>query len=114
MGVKIKMANYFDNQTSWEWKVDDGKVEVTTDHGDHIHTLDVTQIAVGNMAANTGQVMGDAHRAAPHDYKEKGEQRMSEEAKAFRDSLKVQVDENLMKIVVGIGFEVVDGEIVDK
>ena len=93
------MSNYFDNQTKWAWTVSDGQVEVMTDHGTHTHTLDLNKTTIGDMAKNTGQVMGDAHRAASHDVKEKGEQKMNEDAKAFRDSLRVQVDEKAMKML---------------
>lgn len=64
------MANYFDNQKSWSWNVTGDKAEVITDHGTHTHTLDLTEVSVGELADNTGQVMGDAHRAASHDFKE--------------------------------------------
>ena len=64
------MANYFDNQEKWSWKISENEVLVTTDHGNHTHTLEVTNVPIGEMADNTGQVMGDAHRAASHDYKE--------------------------------------------
>lgn len=64
------MANYFDNQTNWSWNVTADKAEVITDHGTHTHTLDLTEVSVGDLADNTGQVMGDAHRAASHDFKE--------------------------------------------
>ena len=67
------MSNYFDNQDKWSWHISDHEVLVTTDHGDHTHTLDVTDVPVGDMADHTGQVMGDAHRAASHDYKEEAE-----------------------------------------
>lgn len=93
------MSNYFDNQRKWAWTVSDGQVEVTTDHGTHTHTLDLNKTTIGDIAKNTGQVMGDAHRAASHDFKEKGEQKMNEDAKAFRDSLRVQVDEKAMKML---------------
>lgn len=64
------MANYFDNQDKWSWKISDKEVLVTTDHGDHTHTMEVTNVPIGEMVENTGQVMGDAHRAASHDFKE--------------------------------------------
>lgn len=64
------MANYFDNQEKWSWKISENEVLVTTDHGNHTHTLEVTNVPIGEMVDNTGQVMGDAHRAASHDYKE--------------------------------------------
>ena len=62
------MSNYFDNQDKWSWQVDDDGVHVTTDHGDHTHTLDLTNVPIGEMTDNTGQVMWDAHRAASHDF----------------------------------------------
>lgn len=64
------MSNYFDNQSNWSWNVNDGKAEVVTDHGTHTHTLDVTDVPIGDMADNTGKVMGDAHREASHDFKD--------------------------------------------
>ena len=64
------MANYFDNQKSWSWNVTEDKAEVITDHGTHTHTLDLTEVSVGELADNTGRVMGGAHRAASHDFKE--------------------------------------------
>ena len=67
------MANYFDNQDKWSWQVSDKEVLVTTDHGNHTHTLEVTNVPIGEMVENTGQVMGDAHRAASHDFKEEAE-----------------------------------------
>lgn len=63
------MGSYFDNQSKWSWNVSDGKAQLTTDHGTHTHTLDVSNVSVGEMNDNTGKVMGDAHRAASHDYK---------------------------------------------
>ena len=63
------MANYYDNQSKWSWHVTEDKALLTTDHGDHTHTLDLTNVTVGDMADNTGKVMGDAHRAASHDAK---------------------------------------------
>ena len=67
------MANYFDNQEKWSWQISDKEVLVTTDHGNHTHTLDVTDVPIGDMVDHTGQVMGDAHRAASHDFKEDAE-----------------------------------------
>lgn len=64
------MANYFDNQDKWSWQISDKEVLVTTDHGDHTHTMEVTNVPIGEMVENTGQVMGDAHRATSHDFKE--------------------------------------------
>lgn len=65
------MANYFDNQKNWSWKVTDKSVQITTDHGSHTHTLDLTNVPIGNLSTNCGQTMGDAHRRAEHDYKNK-------------------------------------------
>ena len=63
------MSNYFDNQKNWSWIVDDEGAKVFTDHGTHTHTVDVTNIPIGEMANNTGKAMGDTHRITPHDYK---------------------------------------------
>ena len=64
------MPNYFDNQKrGWEWRVTDNKAEVTTDHGTHTHTLDLSSITIGEMSENTGKTMGEAHRNTTHDYK---------------------------------------------
>lgn len=63
------MSNYFDNQDKWFWQISDKEVLVTTDHGDHTHTMDVTNVPIGEMVDHTGQVMGDTHRAASHDFK---------------------------------------------
>ena len=64
------MSNYFDNQDKWSWNISEKEVLVTTDHGDHTHTLDITNVPIGEMVDNTGQVMGDAYRVASHDFKE--------------------------------------------
>lgn len=91
------MSNYFDNQSSYSWKVSQDSVLVTTDHGDHTHTLDITNVPIGEIVDNTGKVMGEAHRAASHDYKasnistekeNNGENNMSERS-TFLESLKV-------------------------
>lgn len=63
------MSNYFDNQDRWSWSNDGKSVKVTTDHGDHTHTLDLTKVTIGELSENTGKTMGDAHRGAPHDKK---------------------------------------------
>lgn len=73
------MANYFDNQTKWSWQISDNEVLVTTDHGTHTHTMEVTNVPIGEMMDNTGQVMGDAHRAASHDFKEEASVENNEE-----------------------------------
>ena len=67
---KKKMSNYFDNQDKWSWQINNKTVEVTTDHGDHTHTLNLTNVPIGEMVDHTGQVMGDAHRSVSHDFKE--------------------------------------------
>lgn len=64
------MSNYFDNQDKWSWQITDNEALVITDHGDHTHTIKVTNVPIGEMINHTGQVMGDAHRAASHDFKE--------------------------------------------
>lgn len=63
------MSNYFDNQSRWSWTVTDKNISVTTDHGDHTHTLNLNDVTFGDMLERGDQVMGDAHRAAEHDYK---------------------------------------------
>lgn len=64
------MSNYFDNQSKWSWNISKENALITTDHGDHTHTLDVTNVPIGEMVNNTGKIMGDAHRAVSHDFKE--------------------------------------------
>lgn len=67
------MSNYFDNQTKWSWKNDGERVIVTTEHNHpkvHSHTMDITNVSIGEMIDNPGKVMGEAHRAVPHEYKE--------------------------------------------
>lgn len=85
------MANYFDNQEKWSWQISDKEVLVTTDHGNHTHTLDVTDVPIGDMVDHTGQVMGDAHRAASHDFKEDSEiaetEEITEDVEIEEDSL---------------------------
>lgn len=63
------MSNYFDNQKRWSWTCDGTSVKVETDHGDHEHKLDITNVSIGDICENTGKIMGDAHRAASHDKK---------------------------------------------
>lgn len=41
------MSNYFDNQDKWSWQISDKEVLVTTDHGDHTHTMDITNVPIG-------------------------------------------------------------------
>lgn len=66
------MSDYLDNQEKWSWTVDPkiGKVAITTDHGDHIHNLNLKDVTIGEISDNPGKVLGDAHRAAPHEYKD--------------------------------------------
>lgn len=67
------MSNYFDNQTKWSWQNDGEKVVVTTEHEHpkvHTHTMDITNVAIGDMIDNPGKVMGNAHRSVPHNYKD--------------------------------------------
>ena len=67
------MSNYFDNQTKWSWQNDGEKVIVTTEHSYpkvHTHTMDITNVPIGEMIDNSGKVMGEAHRAVPHEYKD--------------------------------------------
>ncbi|MFI3212739.1 MAG: hypothetical protein R3Y24_05300 [Eubacteriales bacterium] len=64
------MSNYFDNQDKWSWQISNQEAFVTTDHGSHTHTIEVTDVPIGDMSNHTGQVMGDAHRAASHDFKD--------------------------------------------
>lgn len=70
------MSNYFDNQNKWSWEIDGEKVIVTTEHAQpkpHSHTMDVTNVSIGEMADNPGKVMGEAHRSVTHDYKDGSE-----------------------------------------
>ena len=79
------MSNYFDNQTKgWAWDVSSEGVYVTTDHGNHTHTLDVTNVTVGDMSEKTGEVMGKAHRQSSHDYKDTKQQETTD--KKSKDS----------------------------
>lgn len=66
------MGDYFDNESNANasWNVTGDKVEYVVDHGDHTHSLDLTNVTIGEMYENTNQVMGDAHREASHDYKD--------------------------------------------
>lgn len=81
------MSNYFDNQDKWSWQVNDDGVKVFTDHGDHTHTVDVSNVPIGEMVDNTGKTMGDAHRAASHDFKKTEDKQMSKES--FNERIKV-------------------------
>lgn len=63
------MSNYFDNQSNWSWNITDKDISVTTDHGDHSHTLDLNHVTFGDMLDHGDKTMGDAHRAADHDKK---------------------------------------------
>ena len=95
------MSNYFDNQTKWSWKNDGEKVMVTTEHSKnnkvHSHTLDITEVPIGEMVDNTGIVMGDAHRAASHDYKDTTQNNVSKmraEMKQSANTAKGQLNQN--------------------
>ena len=48
------MSNYFDNQKKWAWTVTNEKATITTDHGTHTHTLDLTNVPIGELADNNG------------------------------------------------------------
>lgn len=70
------MSNYFDNQKRWSWTCDGKSVKVETDHGDHTHSVDITNVTIGDMCDKdksgkdkSDKIMGDAHRAASHDKK---------------------------------------------
>ena len=63
------MSNYFDNQKRWSWTCDGKSVKVETDHGDHSHRVDVTNVPIGSLYDTPGRTMGDAHRATTHDKK---------------------------------------------
>ena len=43
------MSNYFDNQEKYSWNVSTDGALVITDHGDHTHTLDITDISIGEL-----------------------------------------------------------------
>lgn len=89
------MSNYFDNQSKWAWDISKDHVLVTTDHGDHTHTLEITNVPIGEMVDNTGKVMGEAHRAASHDFKEGSEYKDKNEMSKkedFLESLKVNAE----------------------
>lgn len=88
------MSNYFDNQTNWSWNIDKNNVTVTTEHSQpkpHSHTLDITNVPIGEMVDNPGEIMGDAHRAASHDYKIETKKEVEKMGKRedFSQSLKV-------------------------
>lgn len=85
------MSNYFDNQSKWAWDIDKDRVVVTTDHGSHTHSLEVTRIPIGDMVANTGQVMGNIHRSVPHDFKSP-EKEAQMNNNNFKESLKVDAE----------------------
>jgi hypothetical protein len=84
------MSNYFDNQNKWSWQISDKTVLVTTDHGNHTHTMEITNVPIGEMVDNTGKVMGDAHRSVSHDFKEDTELVENTETNTLVDN----VDEN--------------------
>lgn len=72
------MSNYFDNQKAWSWSVDqkNGEVKVITEHSSpkpHTHTLDISKATVGEMQDFPDKIMGEAHRASEHEYKEEKE-----------------------------------------
>lgn len=87
---KIIYEQFFDNQSKWAWDIDKDHVVVTTDHGSHTHSLNVTKIPIGDMVTKTGKIMGDLHRSVPHDFKvPEKEAQMSND---FRESLKVDAE----------------------
>lgn len=89
-----KMSNYFDNQQKWSFNVTPGEsVFVTTDHGDHTHTLDISHVSIGDMEDNTGQVMGDAHREASHDFKESNEEMLNGDLSSDDESIDIGGEE---------------------
>ena len=47
------MSNYFDNQDKWFWNISEKEVLVTTDHGDHAHTLDIMNVPIGEIIWKT-------------------------------------------------------------
>ena len=85
------MSNYFDNQRSWSWNVSEGKATITTDHGTHTHTLDVSNISVGTLSdpSTMGKAMGDAHRSTTHDKKSAEIKENDMDRNAFLESLRV-------------------------
>ena len=101
------MSNYFDNQEKYSWNVSTDGALVITDHGDHTHTLDITDISIGELVNNTGQVMGEAHRAASHDYKTISSEAKNNEGlkmsgrNDFLESLKVdqETQDKLQKVI---------------
>ena len=64
------MSDYFENNKKSEWIVTNDTAKIVVDHGDHQHTLDVSQVDIHELAANPGQVLGDAHRASDHEKKD--------------------------------------------
>ena len=86
------MSNYFDNQTNWSWHVTNDRATMTTEHTHpkpHTHTIDVTNVPIGEMMDNPGKVMGEAHRAVPHDYKD-SQRFASENNKKAKEISKVE------------------------
>ena len=65
------MSNYFDNQSRWSWTVTDDKIQVETDHGDHMHHVGLEKATLGDLMDKPGQTLGNAHRAVEHDYDSK-------------------------------------------
>ena len=82
------MSNYFDNQTSWEWNVSKDKAVVVTDHGTHTHTINLTDVSIGDLSENTGKTLGDAHRSAPHDFKSSEETDSGNERSSFLEKIR--------------------------
>ena len=73
------MGDYLENNKKWEWKVSDDKAIIEVDHGDHYHNLDVSQIPASEFKDNANQYLGDAHRAAGHDWKDEDEDEYEDE-----------------------------------
>lgn len=65
----VFMGNYFNNQDKWWFTIVDDHIRVTTDHGTHFHTLNLDNVTCGDMRDHSDRTMGDAHRAARHEWK---------------------------------------------
>ena len=65
------MSNYFSNKNNQnaEFSVTKDKVTLTVDHGNHTHSLDLTNITAEELLNNPGEALGNAHRNAAHDKK---------------------------------------------
>lgn len=65
------MSNYFANKNNQnaEIQVRENKVYVAVVHGNHTHTLDITNATAEDLLNNPGKVFGDAHRKSTHDKK---------------------------------------------